>query len=227
MNTKLSIGLILSVVIGLQVSDVYAGKKKSSKGISYSSGFEIPKTRKETPSLFPLDFTLAFTAGNTDHAFYGLTRKNKRSGKQSLFLNLRSNDGFSDYGACGVIKEIPVNGLEVGQHFLLEAWMAADAGDPIENGSVTIRLEFYGPSMRTLIYRTDEDPDHDFETIDEDNASIQFKRYYVDYTVNEDTMPDPSKVVLLKVVVGSYNAGNTGFGRVLVDDVSLQELFEE
>lgn len=166
--------------IAAMVMSAPAAKDKTDAGILFDSDFEKPAVKKDVGDIIPADFTVGFAVGDQSPSRYGLTRAKSHMGKQSLFLDLGYDRQATGYGVSGIIRELPVNGLAIGQRFLLEAWMAADAVHPVRGGSATIRIEFYGPSASRLIYRTDDDTRHERDTMDAGNAATEFVRFYVD-----------------------------------------------
>ena len=215
---------IVACAVTLAIPHAHAAKEKGEPGgLFMDCGFEKPTVKKDTGDMIPTEFTVGFAVGDQSPARYGLTRVKSHSGKQSLYLDLGYDRQATGFGVSGIIREFPVNGLAIGQRFLLEAWMASDATHPVRGGSATIRLEFYGPGSSTLIYRTDDDSRHERDTIDTGNAAVEFNRFYVDCAINTDIIPDPSAVRVVKIVIGGNTEQNSGSGRVLVDDVVFKE----
>ncbi len=222
---NLSLETVLAwCVLFATVTPVSAAKEREDAGLLLDCGFEKPAVKKDTGDMIPSDFTVGFAVGDQSPSRYGLTRAKSHMGKQSLFLDLGYDRQATGYGVSGIIREFPVNGLAIGQRFLLEAWMASDAVHPVLGGAATIRIEFYGPSASTLIYRTDDDSRHERDTLDAGNSATEFVRFFVDCEITTDIIPDPSAVRVVKVVVGGNTEQNSGSGRVFVDDVVLKEV---
>ena len=224
MSTKSIKVILVGSLMALVTESALAAKDNTGSDLAFDCSFEKPAVKKTTGDIIPSDFTVGFAVGDQSPARYGLTRAKCHTGKQSLFLDLGYDRQATGYGVSGIIREFPVNGLAIGQQFLLEAWMAADATHPVLGGAATIRIEFYGPSASTLIYRTDDDTRHERDTMDAGNAATEFVRFYVDCKVATDIIPDPSAVRVVKLVIGGNTDQNSGSGRVFVDDVVFKEV---
>jgi hypothetical protein len=195
--------------------------RKGGGGWEFTSGFEKPVVRKESYGMLPVEFSVAYYVGDQDQRYYGLTRNRSHLGRQCMYLDLGNNGGPAGFGATGVIKEFPLEKLVAGTRFEVEAWFASDPDHPMSGGTVNVRLEFFGPTAATQIYNTADDESHAHATLRSVDARPEFDRFFLDYVVAESTIPDPSIVRLVKLVVGGDSDGNSGKGRALVDDVRL------
>jgi hypothetical protein len=215
-------GIVSALLVSASLASAAdPGTKKTASGWSFTSEFEKPVVKQESYAMLPIEFSIAFYVGDQDQRHYGLTRAHSHLGRQSLFIDLGNNNGPAGFGATGVIKEFPIEKLLEGTRFAVEGWMCSDPDHPLKGGRVDLRLEFYGPTSQTLIYKTEDDASLQHARIDSGNATTTFNRYFFEYVVGPDTIPNPAVVRLVKLVVGGNTDGNSGKGRVLVDNVSL------
>ena len=205
---------------------------------SFSTIFESPSTSAGGASpgwggVDPSDCS-AFSYGDQDSTYRGLTTNSYRSGRQCLSLETGNNGdqyGYDGYAGSGVTADRIPTGLTYGTTFRVSAWMAEDQADPLTGpGYVKLHIEFLA-SDGSDIFDTESLSSVWAASITTNCASGNFVYYYQDYTVIPENIPNLSQVAKVRAVVVADSAGNRSDGRVFVDDFGLEQklpaLFED